>query len=105
MSIAFCPQCGSPLASRLLKATEPERLACPSCDFVLFVDPKVAAGCIVETDGGIALVKRAIEPGYGKWVFPGGYVDRGERVEDAAIRETREESRLEVRVASLLGVY
>ena len=105
MAFRFCPHCGAELAPRLLKASEPERLACSACDFVLFVDPKVAAGCIVELDGGIVLLRRAIEPGYGKWVFPGGYVDRGERVEDAAVRETREESCLEVRITSLLNVY
>lgn len=101
----FCPKCGHALASRLLKSGEPERLVCRSCRFVLFHDPKVAAGCIVEHDGGIVLLRRAIEPGYGKWVFPGGYVDRGERVEDAAVRETLEECCLEVRIAELLGVY
>jgi ADP-ribose pyrophosphatase YjhB (NUDIX family) len=105
MSFRFCPQCGSALTARQIKANEAERLACPACDFVLFVDPKIAAGCIVELDGGIVLLRRAIEPGYGKWVFPGGYVDRGERVEDAAARETREESNLEVRITALLDVY
>ena len=51
------------------------------------------------------LVRRAIEPGYGKWVFPGGYVDRGEVVLDAAIREAREESGLEVRLEGLVNIY
>ena len=102
---AFCPKCGAQLASRLLKPGEPERLVCSACEHVIFHDPKVAAGCIVEEAGGIVLLRRAIEPGYGKWVFPGGYVDRGERVEDAAVRETLEESCLQVRITKLLGVY
>jgi ADP-ribose pyrophosphatase YjhB (NUDIX family) len=105
MDYRYCPHCGAGLAPRLVKPGDPERLACTTCDFVLFPDPKVAAGCIVELDGGIVLLRRAIEPGYGKWVFPGGYVDRGERVEDAAVRETLEEASLEVRVTSLLNVY
>ena len=105
MPYRYCPECGTVLVSRNVKATEPDRLACPSCEYVHFPDPKVAAGCIVETAGGIVLLRRAIEPGYGKWVFPGGYVDRGEPVEDAARRETREECCLEVRVTSLLNVY
>jgi len=50
-------------------------------------------------------VRRAIEPSYGKWVFPGGYVDRGEGLEEAAIREVKEETGLDVRVTRLLGVY
>ena len=51
------------------------------------------------------LVKRAIEPGYGKWVFPGGYVDRGEEITLAAIREAREEAGLDVRLDHLINIY
>jgi len=64
---------------------------------------------IIATDesgaGGLVLVRRAIEPGYGKWVFPGGFVDRGETLEEAAARETREEVGLEVATDGLLGAY
>jgi 8-oxo-dGTP diphosphatase len=105
MTFRYCPHCGAGLAPRVVKAGEPPRSACGDCDFVQFDDPKLAAGCIVEVDGGIALLRRSIEPGYGKWVFPGGYVDRGEAVEDAARRETREEACLDVRITSLLNVY
>ena len=102
---AFCPKCGGPLGRRSLKTSEPERLVCQSCRFVFFLDPKVAVGTIIRLDGRLVLLKRGIEPAYGKWVFPGGFVDRGERVEDAAIRETREESRLDVRLTGLLNIY
>ena len=101
----FCPKCSSRFDRRVLKTGEPPRLVCVACEFVLFLDPKVATGCIAEIDGGIVLVRRSIEPGYGKWVFPGGYVDRGERVEQAAAREMLEESGIEVAVGTLLGVY
>jgi len=50
-------------------------------------------------------VRRAIEPGYGKWVFPGGYVDRGEPLTAAAVREAREECGLDVRIESLVNIY
>ena len=50
------------------------------------------AGTVFTLDGGIVLLKRGVEPALGKWVFPSGYVDRGETVQDAAIRETKEES-------------
>lgn len=56
-------------------------------------------------NGGIVLLKRGVEPALGKWVFPSGYVDRGESVQDAAIRETKEESQLDVKLSSLLNVY
>jgi 8-oxo-dGTP diphosphatase len=105
MEYTFCPKCGGTLESRILKVSEPARLVCKQCDFVFFLDPKVAACAIIHEPGGIVLLQRAIEPGYGKWVFPGGYVDRGETVADAAIREAREEVNLEVRLDSLLGIY
>ncbi len=84
------------------------RLVCTSaaCGFVFYLDPKVAVGTIIRMpDGGIVLVKRAIEPGFGLWVFPGGYVDRGEDVRLAAVREAREEAGIDVRLDDLVGIY
>ena len=105
MEYSFCPKCGAALAHCSVKAGEPDRLVCQGCGFIFYLDPKVAVGTIITTDDGIVLVRRSIEPAYGKWVFPGGLVDRGERVEDAAIRETREEACLDVRLTGLLNVY
>ena len=102
----FCPLCGGQFESRLLKAGEPERLVCTRCGFVFYLDPKVAVGTIIRDDAGdLVVVRRAIEPGYGKWVFPGGFVDRGEEVQVAAIREAREETGLEIRIDRLINVY
>jgi 8-oxo-dGTP diphosphatase len=101
----FCPKCGGALHSKQLKESEPERLVCRECEFVFFLNPKVAAGTLFHRDGKLVLLKRAIEPGYGKWVFPGGFVDRGETVIDAAVRETREEANVEVRVQELVDVF
>jgi ADP-ribose pyrophosphatase YjhB (NUDIX family) len=102
----FCPRCGGALEARLLKATEPERLVCVVCGFVFYLDPKVAVGTIIRTETSrLVLVRRAIEPGYGKWVFPGGYVDRGELLTVAAVREAREECGLEVRLDGLVNIY
>src|SRR5262249_15771094 len=102
----FCPRCGGTLERRLLKATEPERLVCTRCAFVFYLDPKIAVGTIIPTARSrIVLVRRAIDPGYGKWVFPGGYVDRGEPLTTAAIREAREECGLDVRLDGLVNIY
>ena len=104
----FCPVCGSPLEPRVLKLGEPMRLVCTSaaCGFVFYLDPKVAVGTIIGMpDGRIVLVRRAIEPGFGLWVFPGGYVDRGEDVRLAAVREAREEAGIDVRLDGLVGIY
>jgi 8-oxo-dGTP diphosphatase len=102
----FCPACAGPLEARLLKAGDPSRLVCARCGFVFYLDPKVAVGTIIsDGDGRLVLVKRAIDPGYGLWVFPGGYVDRGEEITSAAIREAREESGLDVRLDGLVNIY
>jgi ADP-ribose pyrophosphatase YjhB (NUDIX family) len=102
----FCPSCGERLTPRRLKPADRERMTCPACDFVQYLDPKVAVGTIIRMeDGRLVLVRRAIEPGYGLWVFPGGYVDRGEHIVEAAVREAREESGLIVRVDGLVNIY
>lgn len=104
----FCPVCGQPLELRVLKPSEPKRLVCTgsACGFVFYLDPKIAVGTVIRLpDRRIVLVRRAIEPGYGKWVFPGGYVDRGEEITLAAVREAREESGLDVTIDHLINVY
>lgn len=101
----FCPRCGGDLEKRVVKATEPKRLVCLNCSFIFYQDPKVVAGTIFTIEREIVLLKRGVEPAMGKWVFPGGYVDRGESVQEAAIRETREESQIDVQLGPLLNVY
>lgn len=101
----FCLCCAAPLESRLVKPGDPERLVCSGCGFIFYLDPKLAVGVIVEEEGALLLLRRAIEPGYGRWVFPGGFVDRGEHPEAAAAREAREEAGIEVRLDGLVGVY
>jgi 8-oxo-dGTP diphosphatase len=101
----FCPLCGGKLEKKRVKAQDPERLVCSRCSFIYYLDPKVAAGTITLYENRIVLVKRGISPGYGLWVIPGGFVDRGETLEEAAVRETLEETGLQVRINSLINVY
>ncbi len=101
----FCPKCGTAFDKRRLKDFEPERLVCPACHFVFYLNPKVAAGAVVEYQGGIVLLRREIDPRAGFWVHPGGFVDRGETLEAAARRETFEEVGLDVEIGRLLGAY
>jgi ADP-ribose pyrophosphatase YjhB (NUDIX family) len=101
----FCPRCAGRLEPRTLKQDDPERLVCEACGFVFYLGPKLVAGAIVETAGGIVLIQRAIEPGYGLWTFPGGFVERGEVAEAAAARETLEETGLEIEISEIVGLY
>ena len=99
----FCPSCGGTLEVR--DAHGAERPVCAACGRVVFYDPKLAAATIVESDGRVLFVRRLTQPGYGLWSLPGGYVDRGEVVEQAAAREVWEETSLQVEIAGLVGLF
>ena len=73
------------------------------CGHIVYYDPKVASAMILERDGKVLLVRRGTEPGLGLWSLPGGYVDRGEVVEEAAVREVWEETGMRTEVARLGG--
>lgn len=103
VDIQFCPHCASPLVE--LDDDGTLRPHCPVCHVTFYRDPKLAVAVLVSNGGGLVLQRRAIDPGMGKWTFPSGYVERGERVEDAAVRETREETGLDIRLGRLLGLY
>ncbi len=101
----FCPLCGGRFEKKRLVQNEPERLVCSSCEFVFYLDPKLVACTIAETSNGIVLQQRNKEPKAGQWVLPGGFVDRGETLQEAAKREFFEETGLHTRIHSLLGNY
>ena len=99
----FCLNCAAQLVPRLIEGRELE--GCPACDFILWRNPVVATMVVVETPGGIVLGRRSIEPGYGLWCLPGGFVNDDEHPERAAVRECREEIGAGVEITSLLGIY
>ena len=99
----FCAGCGARLALRQHEGHT--RPVCPDCGRVVYYDPKLAATCVIQRDGKTLMVRRAVQTGYGLWSMPGGYVDRGEPVEDAAAREVREETGLVVQVGQLIGLF
>jgi ADP-ribose pyrophosphatase YjhB (NUDIX family) len=101
----FCPQCGGRLEKRLIKPMEPRRLVCTVCGFIFYLDPKLSVIAVIPMNEGVVMVRRAINPGYGLWVVPGGFVDLGEVLEDALVRETQEETLLTVRPIRLLNIY
>src|SRR6266851_6115829 len=99
----FCPLCATKLIEKHIY--DAQRQTCPMCGFINFLEPKVVAVVIVEYRGDFLLGRRNMDPGNGLWSFVGGYVDRGEKVEEAAIREVKEETNLDVQLENLLGIY
>jgi ADP-ribose pyrophosphatase YjhB (NUDIX family) len=104
-TMRFCPLCATALGRAPVPPDQREQSVCPKCGFVFYLNPKVVAGTIPEQDGALLLTRRSIHPGYGLWTFPGGFVDFGESVTDAAVRETFEETGLTVDITGLLNVY
>ena len=78
---------------------------CTACGFIFYLDPKLSVIAVIPMEEGVVMVRRAINPGYGLWVVPGGFVDMGEVVEEAVVRETQEETFLTVRPIQLLNIY
>jgi 8-oxo-dGTP diphosphatase len=100
----FCTACGAVTEERVVEGFA--RPVCTVCGAVAYLDPKLAVAVLVVRDGRILLGKRG--PGTrepGKWSFPAGFVERGERVENAAVREAREETGLDVIIGELIGLY
>lgn len=100
--INYCPRCGNPV--NLENKFGKVRPVCPSCQWVYFADPKVAAAVLVEQDGRVLLVQRANEPFRGLWTLPAGFVDADEDPARAAARECEEETSLKVRVTRPLEI-
>ena len=99
----YCPGCAGLLKGRAVDGVR--RPVCSQCGRIVYYDPKLATAMILTKGDSVLLVRRDTEPGRGLWSLPGGYVDRGEKVEDAAAREVWEEVGLRVRVARLVGVF
>jgi len=104
-SAKYCPCCGSPLYDRYLESEQHVRKICSGCGYIFYLNPKVVAGAVPLQDSRIWLVRRNIDPARGSWTFPGGYVDLGETLPNAAIREAFEETRLKIRLDGLLNIY
>jgi len=99
----FCPHCGTEMEQAEVAGRM--RHVCPACGYVLYRNLLPAVGVLAEMEGGIVLVKRREEPFAGWWALPAGYIEADESVEQAAVRECREETGLEVELLELFGVY
>ncbi len=102
-TFVYCPMCATPLVEKDVSGML--RAACPSCSFIHFLQPKLVVVVVVQYRDTLLLGKRNIEPGLGLWNFCGGYAELGETVEEAAIREVKEESNFDVQLGWLIGIY
>ncbi|MET0390077.1 MAG: NUDIX hydrolase [Polyangiales bacterium] len=96
----FCNQCAAPVERRIPPGEDRERYICSKCGAIHYENPRMVVGCIVEEQGHILLCKRAIEPRYGYWTLPAGFLELGESTVQGAVRETHEEAGARVQVTA-----
>jgi ADP-ribose pyrophosphatase YjhB (NUDIX family) len=104
--VRFCSRCGVELTFGQITGEERDRLACPSCGFVFYVNPRLVVTTLPITDRGeVMLIRRGIAPCYDMWAQPGGFLEIDETVREAAIRETLEETGLQIEPLEIIGLY
>jgi ADP-ribose pyrophosphatase YjhB (NUDIX family) len=105
-SLNFCSRCGTQLEFGAIDGEDRDRLACPSCGHIAYVNPRLVVTVFPITEAGeLVLIRRGIEPGKGWWAQPGGFLEVDETVNQAAIRETWEETGLLVEPGEIIGLY
>jgi len=98
----FCSNCGSPVVLKVPEGDFLARHVCPNCGTIHYQNPKVVVGSVPVFEGRILICKRGIEPRYGYWTIPAGFMENDETLEAGAAREAAEEARIEVEIGSLL---
>ncbi|RDE22627.1 NUDIX domain-containing protein [Motiliproteus coralliicola] len=98
----YCSECGAAVHQRIPEGDNRPRYVCSQCDTIHYQNPRIIAGCLPVYGDKVLLCKRAIEPCYGLWTLPAGFMENGETTQEAAMRETREEACAEV---ELKGLY
>lgn len=107
MNVNYCSECGAPVSRRIPPGDNLLRHVCDACQTIHYSNPKIVVGTLPVWEGEVLLCRRAIEPAYGKWTLPAGFMENHETVADAALRETREEAcaRVELgEVATMISV-
>ncbi|HUW98553.1 MAG TPA: NUDIX hydrolase [Acidiferrobacter sp.] len=101
----FCGQCGGVLTRRVPDGDTRARDVCDSCLTIHYENPKVVAGCVVLWEDRVLLCRRAIEPRYGFWTLPAGFMENEETTSEAAARETFEEAQARVEIEGLYTLF
>jgi ADP-ribose pyrophosphatase YjhB (NUDIX family) len=101
----FCSNCGALVTQKVPPGDSLPRYVCDGCNTIHYQNPKIVVGCIPEWEGRILLCRRAIEPRYGYWTVPAGFMENGETTLQGAARETLEEANAKVEVGPLYAMY
>lgn len=101
----FCSNCGAPVSMRIPDGDTLPRHVCDACATIHYQNPKVVAGCIPIWEDKVLLCRRAIEPRYGLWTVPAGFMEKGETTLQAAMRETQEEAGAKVEIEGLCALF
>jgi ADP-ribose pyrophosphatase YjhB (NUDIX family) len=105
-SLNFCSNCGAALTFGEIAGEDRHRLSCAACGHIAYVNPRLVVTTLpIDDAGDIVLLRRGIEPGIGLWAQPGGFLEVDETVNQAAIRETWEETGLLVEPGEIIGLY
>jgi ADP-ribose pyrophosphatase YjhB (NUDIX family) len=97
----YCSHCGSAVKQGIPSGDNRLRDICPNCGSIHYQNPKIVTGCVAYWEDKILLCRRAIEPRYGLWTVPAGFMENGETTYQGAARETLEEANARVEVETL----
>jgi ADP-ribose pyrophosphatase YjhB (NUDIX family) len=98
----YCIQCGTKLKLAIPDNDDFERLVCPACNHIIYAPISVLVGVLLHFEDKILWIKRGIAPYKGLWTFPSGYLEENESVQEAAARELKEETGIDVSPSSLI---
>ena len=101
----FCSHCGQPVELKIPEGDSLPRYVCPSCGAIHYQNPKMVVGCIPEWEDKVLLCRRAIEPKFGFWTLPAGFMENGETTAEGALRETWEEAGARVELGALYTLF
>lgn len=100
----FCSICGHAVSLRIPLGDNRERYVCSNCNTVHYQNPCNVVGAIPIWNEKVLLCRRAIEPRYGYWTLPAGFMEMGETTVEAAARETLEEAGARIEVQNLFSL-
>jgi 8-oxo-dGTP diphosphatase len=100
--VKFCPRCGKRTVKKDINGIM--RDCCDSCGETFYDNPLCAVAIVAEEKGKVLFIKRNVEPAKGMWALPGGFIEQGETVEGAALRELNEETGVTAESAEIIKV-